>query len=277
MIKRILVPLDLSPYSLAASGYACAIAKRHRAVVTGMAVLDTPEITGVDLPFHASLLPYTLQMAAERTEDAKARIADALKRFAETCESQGVGHTQAEFQGVPSDRILETAAFYDLLIMGLRTFFHFETQAGAGDSLQRVLNRCSTPVLAVPSGEVELFKNVVVAFDGSPHAVRALRALVAFEPVYDFNVTVVMSDDDSKRAEFYLGQAAAFLRAHGFAKLSTVATGEEIGDVIDRDYIEDADLVVAGVHAKHAVRDFFVGSLTKRLIDYGHTALLLGQ
>ncbi len=277
MIKRILVPLDISPYSHAATARACAISKENRAQVTGMTILDTPEISGTGLPFHTTLLKSLAEKAAERTEDAISRIKDGLQRFAETCEEQRVAHSEAEFQGVPSNRILQTADYYDLLIMGLRTFYHFETQDDAGNSLKEVLNHCHIPVLAVPKDEQVAFKNVLVAFDGSPSAVRALHGLVNTMAVQDYNVTLIMSDDDKSKAEFYLGQAAAFLRAHHVEELEEIATDELIDDVIDEEYIDDVDLVVLGVHTKRPIKDFFLGSLAERLIDYGHTAVLLGQ
>ncbi len=39
--------------------------------------------------------------------------------------------------------------------------------------------------------------------------------------------------------------------------------------------IETSDLVVAGIHSRKFLKDIFVGSLTRQLIDYGHTPLLL--
>lgn len=277
MIRRILVPLDLSPYSQKATLRACEIAKAYRAQVAGLTVLDTPEFANMELPFHASVVQEGMRRAAERKADAQSRIDDGLNRFAETCEKEGVPHEECEYQGVPAKCILAAANYYDLVVMGLRTFFHFETQSGAGDSLDKVLDRAIVPILAVPKHDGDPFKKVLVAYDGSPQATRALRALASFEPVGDLEVTLLMSDKDPDRSKFYLENAAAFLRAHRFKNVETVATEKDICDVVDEDYIDQVDLVVAGVHSRHFIKDFFVGSLARQLIDYGHTAVLLGQ
>jgi nucleotide-binding universal stress UspA family protein len=277
MLRRILVPLDLSPYSQQATERACSLAKLHNARVTGMTVLDLPEIAAAELPFHAAVAKYGIEHAAKLQNDAKARIADGLKRFAETCEAQGVTHMEAEFQGVPANCILEAANYYDLVVMGLRTFYHFETQAQPGDTLDKVLDHSITPVLAVPKHGDQPYKKVLVAFDGSPNSVRALRALAGFEPVEDLEITLLNADKNPDRGKFYLDQAAAFLRSHRFESIEVVAGEGDIGEIIDDDYIEQTDLIVTGVHAKHRLKSFFVGSLPQRLIDYGHTALLLGQ
>ena len=276
MLRRILVPLDLSPYSHQATLRACELAKSHRAQVTGLAVLDTPEIAGTVLPFHAIVAQESNRRMNELREDAQSRINDGLKRFAETCDEQGVPHEECEYQGIPASCILKAANYYDLVVMGLRTFFHFETQTEAGDSLVKVLDHSITPVLAVPK-HAEPFKKVLVAYDGSPQAARALHALAALEPANGLDVTILMSDKDPERSKYYLDEAAAFLRAHRFEKVETVATDEDICDVVDEDFIGQIDLVVAGMHSRRAIKDFFVGSLVLQLIDYGHTAVLLGQ
>ncbi len=44
MIRRILIPLDPSPYSESALQLACIIAKEYDAEVTGLVILDIPGI-----------------------------------------------------------------------------------------------------------------------------------------------------------------------------------------------------------------------------------------
>jgi len=84
-----------------------------------------------------------------------------------TCEAQHVAHMEDEFAGVPASVITETAALYDLVVMGLRTFYHFETRENDGDSLERILDRTASPVLAVPADPGAAFQRVLIAYDGS--------------------------------------------------------------------------------------------------------------
>ena len=64
-------------------------------------------------------------------------------------------------------------------------------------------------------------------------------------------------------------------RPRNLTNIKTVVTDGAIHKVIDEDYIEDSDLVVAGIHSRRYIKDLFVGSLTRKLIEYGHTPLLL--
>ena len=276
-IKKILVPLDLSPFADAATSCACSIARRHHSQVDGMVVLDIPEIMGMNTPFNGWLLPDELKAEKQRYDEAKQRIGDALKHFAATCEPRSVSHLEAEFQGVPADCILEAAALHDLVVMGLRTHFRPGTSGDVSDSLEQILLSPSAPILAIPNADEDPDKwsRVVVAFDGSPNACRALKEFTRFAQPYSFEVTILSSSKDKVHGEAVVKSAAAYLRAHQITQIETVVTDGEIHKVIDDEYIDSSDLVVAGIHSKKFLKDFFVGSLARKLIDYGHTPLLL--
>ncbi len=276
-VKRILVPLDVSEYAEAATERACQLAKANQASVTGMVVLDSPEISGLNLPAHpVHLLDYTKERIAARTHQAGQAIHNELEKFAYRCEQAQVSHNKTEFQGVPAEQIIEASHYFDLLVMGLRTHFHFETQSCAGDSLEKVLDHSPTPVLALPKLAKQLLQKVLIAFDGSLPAVRALHSFTRITWPENVDVTILMSHSDKNYRNMALGEAAAYLRSHAFDIIHTVGTDRDIREVVDEDYIEKANLVVAGIHAKKRIKDFFVGGLTKQLIDYGRTALLLG-
>jgi nucleotide-binding universal stress UspA family protein len=277
-IKKILVPLDLSPYADVATECACSIAKRHHAQVEGIVVLDLPEIMGQNTPFNAWMLPDAMKLEKERHENAKQRIADALKHFVQLCEPHAITHLEAEAQGVPADCILEAAALHDLLVMGLRTHFRPDTSGEPSDSLETILRSPSAPVLALPNDpkqDPEKWKKVVVAFDGSPNACRALKEFTRFAQPYHFDVVIVTSSKEKEHGEAVADSAAAYLRAHRITEVATVVTARGIHETIDEEFIDRADLVVAGIHSKKLLKDFFVGSLARKLIDYGHTPLFL--
>lgn len=276
-IQQILVPLDLSPFADSATACACSIAKRHHAQVEGMVVLDIPEIMGADIPYSAWMLPAGLKLSKERHQEAKKRIADAMAHFAAACEQRSVSHLEAVLQGVPADCILEAASLHDLVVMGLRTFFRPETSGEIADSLELVLDAPGAPVLAVPKhdSDPDDWKQVLIAFDGSANACRAVKEFARFAQPFDFQVTILTSSKDQAHGEATLKGAATYLRAHNISDIKTVVTDGAIHKVIDEEYIEDSDLVVAGIHSRRYIKDLFVGSLTRKLIEYGHTPLLL--
>ncbi len=279
MIRRILVPLDPSAYAASAMEHACAIAKAHEAQVSGLAVLDTPGIEHSVGAVPVGGLHYARELEGAREEEAHERIQTLLGAFTEKCEKEGVAHTVAERQGSPSDRIIHDAIFYDLVVIGMRTYFHFETSDAPGDSLETILDHSVTPILAVPDhfdGKSE--RKVLIAFDGSPPAARALHRFAQLAGTSTLGeVTLLTSGEDAETANNYLDQAEAYLNAHGINDIRKVWTPEEIIRAVREDYLDQADTVVVGAHSKRGLLDFMVGSLTKYLIEAAKKPVLVGQ
>jgi nucleotide-binding universal stress UspA family protein len=118
---------------------------------------------------------------------------------------------------------------------------------------------------------------VLIAFDGSDHAGRALHQFVQLRLPGRQKVIVVMSDPDRDRARYYLDGAAAYLRAHGLEDIELDWSTTDIREHIADRYGDWADLVVAGAHSRRHILDFMLGSLTRQLLAKGDTAVLLGQ
>ena len=278
MINRILVPLDLSEYAEAATQRACEIAKAHRAQVTGMVVVNTPELMGKSFGLHR------LRAQHDKVDEAKlgaikSRVEMALGKFCETCDTAIVPFVGDQVEGVPADRLFETALYYDLAVVGLRTNFRFDLPDEEGlQPIGQDLDRTSTPVLAVPKGAQAPFKNALVAFDGSVNAARTLREFLDFQDPFEMNVTVLTQDADEERATFINQQALARVRAAGIHDPEgIIVSRRDIIEAYEEELRGKFDLVVAGIHTKHALKDFVIGSFTTSLIQDGRTAVFLGQ
>lgn len=276
MIHRILIPLDPSPYTASAIKYACEIAKKHNAEITGMVILDIPGIEKSIGPVPRGALYYAGKLEEFKKQEAQERIEHLLKNFKKTCEKANVSHKEAEYQGCPSDKILETSNFYDLIIIGLKTHFHFETREKAGDSLAEVLDYAITPVLAVPA-EYRPFKKVLIAYDGSIAASRTLHDFVHFANVYQFEIALLNSHNNKDTGHYYLEKAKEYLTINGFTKVTSEWTPQNIIKAFEEKYAGWADLIVAGIHAKRGILDFMVGSFSKHLIQAANKPLFLGQ
>ena len=101
-----------------------------------------------------------------------------------------------------------------------------------------------------------------------------LHDFTALVQPYEPEVTVVVAEKSEDESSFLLNHATAFLRSHGINQVDTIASDDSIEKVIDS---QEADLIVAGIHSKKPIKDFFVGSLAKHLIKNGDTALFLSH
>ena len=278
-LKRILVPLDPSVYTSAATDTACRIAKVHGASVAGVAVLDSKEIASSVVPAVGPYYPMMVEVVQEKLEHARHVLDDCLKRFKSVCDNAEVAHFETEYEGLPAQKLLESSIFFDLVVMGLETFFHFETRKddGKGDCLSKVLDRTVTPVLAVPAEGLEKIESALITFDGSMGSARAMQDFARLAAPYNVDVTVLVAEKEEKEAEFLLRNAEEFLSVHGFANVVTEHAKMPIESAVDDARLADCDLVVAGIHSRKYFKDYFVGSFAKDLISRNTRPLLLSH
>lgn len=274
MIHRILVPLDHSPYTDAALKYACDIALKNEAEITGMAIVDIPGIGKAVGGVPQGALYYAEKLKHFKTREAHRRIETVMEKFLGICREAGVRHQVAECQGCPSDRILEGAHFFDLVIMGLRTYYQFGDRPG--DSLVKVLDHAICPVLAVPP-EYMALQRVLIAYDRSIPASRTLQHFVHFANAYDFEVKLLTAHKDRDIAQYYLDEAEKYLRAYALENITREWSDKPVAEIYDEKYRDWPDLIVAGLHSKKGIFDFMVGSFSRHLITVSRKPLYVGQ
>ncbi len=164
----------------------------------------------------------------------------------------------------------------------MRTFFQFETKDSPGNSLDEILDETITPIYAVPEKLIipqipqEKIK-VLIAFDGSYPAARALQRFAQLAPPQIFEVLVLTSHEEKEKAFYLLEQAETYLRCHQFQHIQKKWVTEHIIDAIKDTYLDWAHVVVVGVHSKKGMFNFMVGSLTKFLIKMARKPLLIAQ
>lgn len=276
-IKKILVPLDASAYTDGATETAIRIAKKHGASVTGVAVLDSPEIRSSVIPAVGPYYPMMVDAVQAKIQHADQVLRDTLIRFSQRCEEAGVPHEETEYEGIPVQKLLESSIFHDLIVIGLETSFHFETRGGRGDTLDKLIDHTATPVLAVPSAGAADPTKVIIAFDGSFGASRAMRDFIPFASPFNPEITVVSAELPARKSDFLLSSAVALLESHGFTRVNWNASEMTVEETFTPAFTADADLIVAGIHSRRPIRDMFTGSFTASLIRNHDKPLFLSH
>lgn len=282
MLKRILIPLDPSPYTETAVKVAINMAKIYNAQITGLVVLDIPGIEKSIGPIPAGALHFAEKIELAKKTEASQRIETQMKKFCDICEKEGVAYTEAHEQGYPSDQIIEVSKYYDLVIMGLRTFYHFETTDKAGDSLENLLKESVTPVMGLPQdfnfnvmGGDKL--KVLIAHDGGLQSARALQRFGQLSNSSFMDITILNSCNDKVAGNYILDQAEAYLKARNVIGVKKEWTSQNIIQIIKDKYYDTHDVFCVGAHAKEGLFDFMVGSLTRYLVKQGKKPVFIGQ
>ena len=282
MLKRILVPLDPTPYTDAAIRISTTMAKVYNAQLTGLVVLDIPGIEKSIGPVPAGALHFAENIEMARKIEASQRIEKLIKKFRDVCEKEGIAYPEAHEQGYPSDQIIKVSRYYDLMVVGLRTNFQFETKTGAGDSLENLLEESITPVLGVvPDFYIDILGGskvkVLVAIDGGLQSARAVQRFAQLANPTLMEITLLNSSDDKKYGNYVLDQAEEYLTVRGMTGIKKEWTSQHILKAVQDQYYDSHDTFVVGAHAREGLFDFMVGSLTKYLIKRGEKPVFIGQ
>jgi nucleotide-binding universal stress UspA family protein len=282
VIRRILTPLDPSPYSESALTMACAVAKVYDAEVTGMVILDIPGIEDSIGPVPIGGIHLAEKLEKEKKEEAKQRIEKLIEKFKAKCHQEGVRHREAERQGSPSAQILNESIYYDLVMIGLRTYFHFETSEKYGSSLDKLLKESVTPLYGIPeklpfSEKPDRKIRILVAFDGSPLSARAMQRFAHLISPDLYEITLLNSSEDKDSGEMLLSRAEEYLNSHYITNIQKVWTSDSIINIIKDKYYDLMDGFVVGAHSREGIFDFLVGSLTKYLVKNAKKVVFIGQ
>src|SRR5262245_53183503 len=266
MLRSILVGLDGSAYSAAAVELGIRWAQHAGAVLVGLGIIDAPTICKPQpVPLGASA--YKVHHDATLLADASHKVAQFVADCAQRCTEAGVTCHSLQDTGLPATHILLEAQHYDLIMLGQHPFFHFETQDTPDDTLAVVVKQSPCPVVAVPATLPE-GRAVLIAYDGSPHATRALHMFQALSLASAYDVHVVCVDAQKEKARLCVEHAVTFLQGHNVvAQAHALAISESPAHVL-LEHVQQlkASLLVMGSSGRSPLREFFSDSVTRALL-----------
>jgi nucleotide-binding universal stress UspA family protein len=250
-------------------------ARRCDALLVGLGIIDAPTIRQPEpVPLGAS------HFKAERDEvlvaRARRQVEQCLAQFAVRCTEAGVACKLLEEVGVPSAHLLLEAQRYDVLMLGQQPWGHFGTQGDAWATLTTIFKNAPRPVVTVPEtlGDGTA---VVVAYDGSVQAARALQAFEASGLAGGDTIHIVSVGSDHSAAARHADRAVEFLRLHNMvASLHVRSPSPSVAAVIlDQARQHQARLLVMGAYGQPTLREFFLGSVTRTVLQHSHVPLFL--
>jgi nucleotide-binding universal stress UspA family protein len=267
MLKSILVGVDGSTFGDGAVDLGIRWARRYGAALVGLGVVDEPTICGPEaVPLGGAA--YKSERDESRLADARRKVKDALRSFTSKCATGSVSCETLEATGLPAEQIVLEAQRCDLIVLGQRTRFHFETQEEDDKTLRTVVKHSPRPVVAVPETPGE-GGGVLVGYDGSVQAARTLQVFERLGLCAEREVHLVCVHPDEPEAARRLGRAIEYLRRHDVpAQAHSVATNEApAGHILQQLEALNAGMLVMGAYGQPAMKELFFGSVTRRILD----------
>jgi len=266
MLKSILVGLDGSPSGTTAIELGIEWAKKFNALLVGLGIVDevsirTPEVEPLGSGY------YKHERDEELVQKARQAVAQLLEQFGVRCAAANVSFNLLEESGSPADEILRESQRYDLVLFGHDTHFRFGMADRPDETPENVLKRGSRPVVIAPP-KLDSGSTVVLAYDGSPHADRALQAFQASGLDLEEEVCIFSTDSDPQAAARQAQRAAEFLRLH---RINAVADAVGPVDSVPQSIVAEvrrrnARLLVMGAYGHSLVREYLLGSTTAAVL-----------
>ena len=275
MLKRILLGLGGTEYTVSAINQAVVLAMAHDAEVTGVSIIDErrlayvgPVLLGGEHDAH--------ELADDRMEKAKERGEWAVQEFTEACRAAGVRHQVLREVGEPFTLMIDQARYHDLMIFGLRSLFEFDLVPDPHNALVRLVQAGVRPLIAV-SKHFSPVKKVLIAYSGSMESAKAMKRFVQMRLWPEAKLRIVTFEHQVDKAEQLVCDAADYCRAHGFEPEEAFAPDSPKDHLLP--YAEEwgADLTVVGNSAKNLLLRRIFGETALHAIQHANRPLFLAQ
>lgn len=273
---EILVCLEGSASTARAVEVAIELARSLPAGLVGLAIVDQPDIVaGAATSIGGA--SYRRGRDAALLEDAHRRARAWLARFVARGRAARVAVRALEIAGRPAEMILAEVARHDLTVLGRDVNFRFETQDRDRYTRDRILRLAGRPVIVVPDPVAARGRAAVVAYDGSPAAVRALRSFADCGLARDRDVHVVTVGDDGARAFDTATAGCALLAELGIraGPDNVVSSEPTAAALLSRGARIGAGLIVIGGYIPSPLARLVWGSVTHQVVERADVPVFL--
>jgi len=279
MIKSILLPLAEEPPGAVARQYAYWLAGTEGGHIHGLAVIDikTFEIPVLGTPdgFMPSVVAPPIQESQSLLAEMTAATRERLDQFAAECAGRGISCSTNIETGIPGEIIAGEAVAHDIVVMAREGY----GRVGEGQKLDPLISsviRGSIRPVLVAGEQFREVRRILVAYDGSVHAARALSvgAELGSRPGVECALANIGSSVEAGKE--ILIRAESYLYHHGVTPRRQVIVGSNASDMIcELVSSSGSDLLVMGAYGHSPIREMIFGSTTERVLSHcGSTVVL---
>ena len=275
MLRAVLAIIDTTPGSEAAGAAALRLAERSGAHLGVASMLD---LFWAMRDWHRPLVGLEIALEADRVADLYAAQSQAVQNLVDRAAGCGIAVERVDR---PSDPVPAFAVFshaYDMVVLGQDAAFHLDVRPHMRAAVERICRQLVRPVLVTPA-EASAGEGVLIGYDGSAAASRAMHLAALLGPGLELPVRVVSIRPDRVEADTLAETGAALLRHHG-AQVEPVglqgdgAEGERFLRLLAE---RPPGLMVLGSIGHSGWREALMGSTTRTLLADARLPLLVGS
>lgn len=276
MMKSFLVSVDGSEYSAGAVAHAAALARREECRLTLLYVIDIISLEGpflADLSGSIGVTPFLdFQRQIRGAMEEKGTL--VLESHAASLRDEGLECVTKIETGVVSRVISQEAMEHDAIVIGRRGEHASWKGFLLGSVVEEVVRGCSKPVLVTPL-HIRPLRKVLVAYDGSRTANRALGVAASLAEGLSLSVSLVVVSSDNRAGHGLLAEAEAFLEPHGVTAGKILESGPAVEGILAVAKRDDFDMIIMGAYGHSRIRELLLGSTTDGILRKATIPVLL--
>jgi nucleotide-binding universal stress UspA family protein len=244
---------------------------------------------------HSVLFAALDRSADDAAERARRTLADRWP------DAQAIVVNKSPIEGI----LAEASKFHaDVIVVGWRGY-GAARRLLMGSVSRGVVRRAKCPVLVVRRGPAAAIRHIMIAFDGSPNARRAVSLVARLSPARGGRVTLVgvaeltvptsrgpavagirasiarelkrINTERYRTAMTGLNRAALELTRAGWRTRTELRTGEPLRQLIDCVSTSQAELLVVGARGTSGVRHLLLGSVAEGVLNRSLVPVLLAR
>ena len=279
MIKSILLAVDGSIYTEPVLKYGMYLANHFVAHLKVITVIDARFFewsVAIGTEGFAPVIPTS--GFQEKSQNLLEEKADTiLKRTQEILGKSNVHFSLEKINGNPVDVICEKSKTSDLMIMGASGEFAKWNKKMLGSTLEAT-TRLSPKPLFIARQQVNDIKKILVAYDGSDTAAKALSHAGYFSKLLDAELTIVNISPEEEASKQVLNEAVEYLSAYELKKLNTIsAKGDVPAELVNLSKSKNSDLIIMGSYGHSRIREAILGSTTVEVMRKAESPILMAR
>jgi len=165
----------------------------------------------------------------------------------------------------------------DLVIIG-RHGHKGLAKALMGEVAAKVITHSPCKVMVVPKAAQAEYKKILVATDGSAHAMAAIQEALAIAKRNGSHLIALSAmRDESERQEAteFSGKVAAMAQKEGISVEAITPLGRSFNAIVEEAGGRGVDLIVMGAYGKTGVKKLIMGSSTEKVIGTAGCVVLV--
>lgn len=267
MLRSALIPLDNSSSTEFAVQQAIAFSNCSNCQLMGLGIIDVKDITKPEMTAAGSDV-YKQERDQALLRHANKRVEECITSFQEACEQADAPHSTRIAGGDPYKEVVDEAECHDLIFVGRNSNFHFETSDDVGETFRQLAQDAPRPVVAAPEAAVPFEENVVVGYDGSNQAARALQMFSLLLLPQIPKIHIISVDKRKKRAKRRCRRASQFLENRGAdVKTYPIESDTRPSEILLAQLeILKPRICILGSYGRKGLSRFFFGSTTRDLL-----------